>query len=117
MRVRRSLLVAVTVAATTVGLLAVTVPTTSAAPGKGLSQSRREGAPPVLRSYARATWRSFVAMVDPHTGLPSDNIGGDLAPKTRSAFTSPTNIGAYMWSTVVARDLGFIGRDEARSRL
>jgi hypothetical protein len=115
MRLRRTLVAALTAAVTTVGLLVATVPTSGAAPGEGTARSRPEGQ--LLRSYAKATWRSFVAMTDPHTGLPSDNIGGDLAPKTRSAFTSPTNIGAYLWSTVVARDLGFIGRDQARTRM
>ncbi len=56
-------------------------------------------------------------MADPGTGLPSDNIGGDLDPATRSAYTSPTNIGAYLWATVVARDTGLIGAGEARHRM
>ena len=63
------------------------------------------------------TWTSFEAMADPDTGLPSDNIGGDLDPATRSAYTSPTNIGAYLWATVVARDTGLIGAAEARHRM
>ena len=56
-------------------------------------------------------------MANPDTGLPSDNIGGDLDPATRSAYTSPTNIGAYLWATVVARDTGLIGAAEARHRM
>jgi hypothetical protein len=68
-----------------------------------------------LRTYAKDTWRSMVAMVDPATGLPADNITGDL--RTRSTYTSPTNIGAYLWSTVVARDLGFVSRREASQRV
>jgi hypothetical protein len=71
----------------------------------------------VLREYAVDTWRSMDAMVDPATALPADNIGGDLAPGTRSAYTSPTNIGGYLWSTVVARDLGLIARREATDRI
>ncbi|GFJ92710.1 DUF3131 domain-containing protein [Phytohabitans rumicis] len=66
-----------------------------------------------LHTYAKDTWRSMVAMVDPATGLPADNIGGDLAPGTRSAYTSPTNIGGLMWSAVAARDIGTISRREA----
>ena len=50
----------------------------------------------------------MVAMTDPATGLPADNIDGVLDAATRSGYTSPTNIGAYLWSTVVARDLGLI---------
>jgi hypothetical protein len=71
----------------------------------------------VLKHYAEDTWRSFVAMTDETTGLPSDNIAGDLSASSRSEYTSPTNIGAYLWSTVTARDLGFISRHEARQRM
>ena len=46
------------------------------------------------------------AMTVGATGLPADNIGGDLDPATRSEYTSPTNIGAYLWSTAAARDTG-----------
>ncbi|GIF62751.1 hypothetical protein Ais01nite_07860 [Asanoa ishikariensis] len=73
------------------------------------------GADRTLTAYAKDTWRSMVAMTDPRTGLVADNINGDL--KTPSAYTSPTNIGGYMWSAVVARDLGFISRKEARDRI
>jgi Putative glucoamylase/Protein of unknown function (DUF3131) len=74
-------------------------------------------APNALHTYARDTWRSMVAMVDPATALPADNIGGDLDPGTRSAYTSPTNIGGYLWSAVAARDLGLISRREAANRI
>ncbi|MFD7306602.1 glucoamylase family protein [Promicromonospora sp. NPDC059942] len=76
------------------------------------AQDRRQ-----LRAWAADTWRSFEALVDEETGLPDDNIGGDLDPASRGGYTSPTNIGAYLWSTVVARDTGLIGRKEARERL
>jgi len=75
------------------------------------------GSDVVLDGYLRDTWTSFVAMTDERTGLPADNVGGDLSAATRSRFTSPTNIGAYLWSTVVARDTGLIGKVEARHRL
>ncbi len=71
----------------------------------------------LLRGYLADTWTSFEAMANPVTGLPSDNIGGDLDPATNSAYTSPTNIGAYLWATVVARDTGLIGAAEARHRM
>ena len=45
-------------------------------------------------------------MADPGTGLPSDNVDADRRAARR--YTSPTNIGAYLWSTVAARDLGLI---------
>lgn len=70
-----------------------------------------------LREYAAATWRSFDAMVDRRTGLPSDYIGGDLERSTRSGYTSPTNIGMYMWATLAARDLGLIDRRDATRRI
>jgi hypothetical protein len=70
-----------------------------------------------LERYAADTWRSVAAMVDPHTGLPADNVGGDLAADSRAGYTSPTNIGAYLWSTVAARDVGLIGHREAQQRM
>jgi hypothetical protein len=48
----------------------------------------------------------MVAMTHPDTGLPADNITGDLS--TRSGYTSPTNIGGLMWSAVAAREMGII---------
>ncbi|MEV0651281.1 glucoamylase family protein [Phytomonospora sp. NPDC050363] len=71
----------------------------------------------LLTGYARDTWRSMEAMVHPATGLAADNIGGELAESTRSAYTSPTNIGCLMWSAVVARELGVIDRRTARRRI
>ncbi|CAH0154417.1 hypothetical protein SRABI76_00873 [Microbacterium oxydans] len=68
-----------------------------------------------LKRWATDTWHSLDAMTDETTGLPADNITGDLA--TASAYTSPTNIGGYLWSTVTARDLGVISAHEARDRL
>ena len=70
-----------------------------------------------LTGYAADTWKSFVAMTDSGTGLPADSVAGDLSPASRSEFTSPTNIGSYLWSTVAARDLGFISRSEAQQRM
>jgi hypothetical protein len=58
-----------------------------------------------LREYAQRTWASFVAMTDRHSGLPADILNSD---GTTSVQTSTTNIGAYMWSAVVARRLGLI---------
>ena len=71
----------------------------------------------MLEKYAAATWKSFVAMTDPRTGLPADNIAGNLRASTRSGFTSPTNIGSYLWSTVAARDIGLITQAEAKQRM
>jgi hypothetical protein len=67
-----------------------------------------------LRDYARGTWASLVAMTDEHSGLPADSLGQD---GTRSVQTSTTNVGAYMWSAVVARRLGLIGEGELVARV
>src|SRR5918999_3344255 len=66
-----------------------------------------------LERYAADTWRSFDAMTDPQSGLPADSLAAD---GTRSVQTSTTNIGAYIWSTLVARELGIVGRREAVAR-
>jgi hypothetical protein len=67
-----------------------------------------------LHRYARDTWASFVAMTDPNTGLPADSLAAD---GTRSVQTSTTNIGAYMWSTLVAEQLDLIPHEEAVERI
>ena len=53
-------------------------------------------------------------MTDPNTGLPADSLAAD---GTRSVQTSTTNIGAYMWSTLVAEQLDLIRHREAVERL
>ncbi len=70
-----------------------------------------------LQQWGAATWHSFVKLVNPRSGLPSDWIGGDLKPQSRAAYTSPTNIAMYMWAVIAARDLGFISAVEALDRL
>jgi hypothetical protein len=96
-------------AAATVAATAVVAPSTSAV---GATDSRA-----TLLEYAQDTWRSMDAMVDPGTGLVSDNVGGDLSSTDRAAYTSPTNIGAYMWSAIAARDIGLISADVARQKI
>jgi len=63
-----------------------------------------------LLRYARDTWASFVAMTDPKSGLPADSLSSD---GTTSVQTSTTNIGAYLWSAVVADRLGIITHADA----
>jgi hypothetical protein len=91
-------------------LLALVPSLAQADPRKQPPDQRR-----VLLSYASDTWRSFEAMVDPGTGLPADNINAVTGERAR--YTSPTNIGAYLWSTLAARDLGLIRPFEARDRI
>jgi len=70
-----------------------------------------------IRRWAGDTWASLVAMTDQRTGLIADNIDGPLASPNRSGYTSPTNIGGYLWSAIVARDLGLISRSECSGRI
>jgi Putative glucoamylase/Protein of unknown function (DUF3131) len=83
------------------------------------SLSVPDAVPPASRSllmrWARDTWHSLVAMTPESTGLPADNIDESL--RIGSRYTSPTNIGGYLWSTIVARDLGIISARDATSRL
>jgi hypothetical protein len=67
-----------------------------------------------LERYAQGTWASLAAMTDDRTGLPTDKLEAD---GTRSVQTSTTNIGAYMWSAVVAQRLGIISRAELVARM
>jgi len=113
MRPRRPLLAA----ACTAALVLASGAGAAAAPSAAGSSAGSAGDRRTLERYAADTWRSFVAMTDPGTGLPADNVAGDLSPASRSRYTSPTNIGAYLWSTVVARDLRLIGRQEATDRM
>lgn len=84
------------------------------APSAAIAGGPHSGRDPLV-GYAKDTWASLDAMTDPTTGLPADNITGDLT--TSSEYTSPTNIGGYLWSTIVARDLRIISRSEAKQRL
>src|SRR5690349_483173 len=87
--------------------LACGIPSAAAAQGNGAGHG-------VLQRYARDTWASFVAMTNPNTGLPADSLNVD---GTQSVQTSTTNIGAYMWSTLVAEQLHIIKHSEAVERL
>jgi hypothetical protein len=73
----------------------------SAAPASasGLSRGDRD----TLQRYAADTWHSFDLLVDARTGLPDDNVTAD---GKRGGYTSPTNIGAYLWSTLGAARSG-----------
>jgi cyclic beta-1,2-glucan synthetase len=70
-----------------------------------------------LRLIARRTWRFFETFVDGRNhSLPPDNFQEDPEP-LQARRTSPTNLGLYLLSTVVARDLGWIGTLETVERL
>jgi hypothetical protein len=67
-----------------------------------------------MRDYAHDTWASFEAMTDARSGLPADVLNAD---GSTSVQTSTTNIGAYMWSAVVAERMGLMRRGELVARL
>lgn len=70
-----------------------------------------------LRLIARRTWRYFETFVtEGDNYLPPDNFQ-ETPAHTVFHRTSPTNIGLYLLSTTVARDLGWIGQTEALTRL
>jgi cyclic beta-1,2-glucan synthetase len=70
-----------------------------------------------LRLIARRTWRYFETFVTAEENfLPPDNFQETPTPVIASR-TSPTNIGLYLLSTVVARDMGWIGQSAALQRL
>ena len=106
---RRTLITGAAAAALAAGLPGLGSTTASAAPLRrpGSSFSSR-----TVIGWAKDTWHSLVAMTDPRTGLPADNIPASLAAGDRSGYTSPTNIGGYLWSAVVAEELGLIRRAE-----
>ncbi len=70
-----------------------------------------------LRLIARRTWRFFETFVSPEDhALPPDNFQEDPKPVVAHR-TSPTNMGLYLLSTLVARDLGWLGTFDATERL
>ncbi|MBW8729528.1 MAG: DUF3131 domain-containing protein, partial [Terrabacter sp.] len=117
---RRQLLVGAAAAAATgltAGRAAANVPAAPSATAYRPSLSPDAVQPARVRGWAVDTWHSLVAMTDPGTGLPADNIPESLEAQDRSGYTSPTNVAGYLWSTVVARELGIITRGECSKRL
>ena len=70
-----------------------------------------------MMQYATDTWRSFQLLAQP-SGLPADSLSRDGSGwGNPSMQTSPTNIAAYLWSTLAASRLKLIGPEECRSRV
>jgi cyclic beta-1,2-glucan synthetase len=70
-----------------------------------------------LRLIGRRTWRFFATFVGPEDqALPPDNFQEDPKPVIAHR-TSPTNLGFYLLSTVVARDFGWLGTVDTIERL
>ena len=80
----------------------------SAAP-EGLSPADRA----VLADYARDTWRSIAALADRGRTAGRFVASHRGTDGSRDGLTSPTNIAAYLWSTLAAEDLRLITPDEA----
>ena len=69
-----------------------------------------------MRILARRTWGYFEAFVTKDENwLPPDNYQED--PAQVAHRTSPTNIGLYLLSVLSAREFGWIGTEDAISRL
>ncbi len=70
-----------------------------------------------LRLVARRTWRFFETFVNAQEhALPPDNFQEDPEPVVANR-TSPTNMGLYLLSTMVAHDFGWIGIVDMVQRL
>jgi hypothetical protein len=95
------------------GILASTLLASEPARGGVLTNEERAA----LIEYAKATWHSFEELTWPN-GLPADGLaqqGGRWS--RRLAHTSPTNIGAYLWSVIAAERLSLIDAEQARTRI
>ena len=88
---------------------AIAPPTLSAA----AAAAHASPGPAGVHRWARDTWASLVAMTDEATGPERDNIDGPLSSPHRSGYTSPTNIGGYLWSTWSRRSWASSRRREA----
>ncbi len=70
----------------------------------------------LLAAYARDTWRSLDTLSD--TGaLPSDHMVRSSGGWKAAAYTSPTDVAAYLWSTLAAEDLKLIDGPESGRRI
>jgi cyclic beta-1,2-glucan synthetase len=70
-----------------------------------------------LRQIGRATWRYFETFVTAESNfLPPDNFQ-EIPLPVIATRTSPTNIGLYLLSATVARDMGWITQADAVTRL
>jgi hypothetical protein len=69
-----------------------------------------------LKAYGEATWRS-IERASKDNLLAADGLWRSGASWMAAPYTSPTDIGAYLWSTIAAERLGFIDHAEATRRL
>jgi hypothetical protein len=83
-----------------------------AAEAYGLTKDDRT----LLVGYAHDTWRSVDAIAAAGL-LPADGIWRSSQGWSTNNYTSPTNIAAYLWSTIAAEHLDLISHEEATRRL
>jgi hypothetical protein len=70
----------------------------------------------LLADYARDTWHAIATLAD-RGPLPADSLRRTEGGWVAEGLTSPTNIAAYLWSTLAAEDLRLIPGDEAGRRI
>jgi hypothetical protein len=101
---------------TVVGLIGWISPSTYASQAGRVSRLSVDEQAELLQ-YAADTWRSFELLAQP-SGLPADSLSRDgKGWGNPSLQTSPTNIAAYLWSTLAASRLKLIGAEECRQRI
>ncbi len=94
-----------------VGLLLVIPRAASATAEEGaLSMADRDQ----LAVYARDTWRSLDALAG-SGALPSDSLSRTEVGWKAAEYTSPTNVAAYLWSTIAAEHLQIITPEDSSS--
>ncbi|MFC7063196.1 glucoamylase family protein [Halobacillus seohaensis] len=70
-----------------------------------------------LKAISEKTYRYFEDFTDEDTGLTYDAVRMDNGEINAEKFTSPTNIGMYMMSTISAEEVGLISREEAVTQI
>ncbi|UOQ42849.1 DUF3131 domain-containing protein [Halobacillus salinarum] len=70
-----------------------------------------------LKAISKKTYKYFEDFTDEETGLTYDEVRKENGSWNGKKYTSPTNIGMYLMSTVSAETLGQISKKEAVSRI
>ncbi|KGX89476.1 glucoamylase family protein [Pontibacillus marinus] len=100
---------------TVVLVFTATLPTsTFASPkqtGKEIALSKE------LKAISEKTYRYFEDFTNEKTGLTYDAVRMNNDDLNEKKYTSPTNIGMYMMSTISAEEMGIISRDEAVAKI
>jgi hypothetical protein len=92
---------------------AVVMAAPAPAPGAGVIELADRA---LLADYARDTWRSIEALSE-RGALPADSLRRNESGWVVEGLTSPTNVAAYLWSTIAAEDLHLISSEESGRRV